>query len=52
MNTTETETRPQPAKVEERRGEGLGSFGLIHLVACCGGAGVAVLAIFLIEWLA
>jgi hypothetical protein len=48
---TETETRPQPAQVEERRGEGLVSLGLIHLVACCAGAGAAVLAVILVEWL-
>jgi hypothetical protein len=51
LTRTETEARPQPAQVEERRGEGPGSFGLAHLVACCVGGGAAVLAVILIEWL-
>ena len=48
---TATETRPQPTQVEEHRGEGFGSLGLIHLAACCAGAGTAVLAVILVEWL-
>jgi hypothetical protein len=40
---TDTETRPQSAQAEERRGEGLESFGLIHLAACLG-VGIALLS--------
>jgi hypothetical protein len=49
---TGTETRPESAQAEDRRGEGLGNFGLIHLAACVGVGGAAVLAVNLIEWLA
>ena len=49
--STQTETRPVTGQSHERRGEGLGGFGLIHLAACCGAAGAAVLAVILIEWL-
>ena len=48
---TETETRPESAQPEARRGEGLGSFGLIHLAACLGAGMTALLAVTLIEWL-
>jgi hypothetical protein len=49
--STQTETRPETAQAEERLGEGPGSFGLIHLAACCGAGAAAVLAVILIEWL-
>ena len=48
--STQTETRPDKAQAQTD-GEGLGGFGLIHLAACCGAAGAAVLAVILIEWL-
>jgi hypothetical protein len=48
---TDTETRPAAAQPEARRGEGLGSFGLIHLAACLGAGMAALLAVNLIEWL-
>jgi hypothetical protein len=48
---TETETRPESTQAEERRGEGDGNLGLIHLAACLGAGGAAILAINLIEWL-
>jgi hypothetical protein len=37
--------------LEERRGEGDRNFGLIHLAACLGAGGAAVLAVNLIELL-
>lgn len=46
----EIEITPESAQAEERPGEGDGSFGLVHLAACCGAAGAAVLAVILIEW--
>ena len=48
--STQTETRPEKSQAKTA-GEGLGGFGLIHLAACCGAAGAAVLAVILIEWL-
>jgi hypothetical protein len=48
--STQTETRPDTAQAQGA-GDGLEGFGLIHLVACCGAAGAAVLAVILIEWL-
>jgi len=49
--STQTETRPEMAQAQGSAAEGLGSVGLIHVVACCGAAGAAVLAVILIEWL-
>jgi hypothetical protein len=49
--STQPETRPDTAQAQGSAGEGLGTFGLIHLVACCGAAGAAVLAVILIQWL-
>jgi hypothetical protein len=37
--------------LEERRGEGDRNFGLIHLAACLGAGGAAILAVNLIELL-
>jgi hypothetical protein len=48
---TETETRPGSTQAEERRGKGDQSFGLIHLAACLGAGGAAILAVNLLEWL-
>ena len=48
---SETEARPELSQVQEDPSEGFGSFGLIHLAACCGGDGAAVLAVVVIEWL-
>jgi hypothetical protein len=46
----QTETRLEAEQAKDP-GEGLGSFGLAHLAACCVGGGAAVLAIILVEWL-
>jgi hypothetical protein len=50
--STQTETRPPvTGQSHERRSEGLEGFGLIHLAACCLGAGAALLTVILIQWL-
>ena len=50
MSSNEIETRPEPTE-PERHVDGPGRFGLVHLAACLGVGGAAVLAINLIEWL-
>ena len=49
--STQTETRSDTPQAQGSAGEGVGTFGLIHLDACCGAAGAAVLAVILVEWL-
>jgi len=52
MNTSiETQTSPEPTAAEERRVDGLGNFGLVHLAACLAAGGAVALAINLMEWL-
>jgi hypothetical protein len=48
---TDGTTRPESLQAEERRAEGLGNVGPIHLAACLAVGGAAVLAVNLIEWL-
>lgn len=48
---TERETSLEQAPAEERRPDGLGNVGVIHLAACLGVGGAVVLAINLIHWL-
>jgi hypothetical protein len=52
MSTSEYDRSKEfEARAEERPGEGIGTFGPIHLAACCGAAVLAVLAVILIDWL-
>jgi hypothetical protein len=45
----EPESRPKTAHTDDRPAEGPRSFGLIHLAACIGIGGAAVLAVNLLE---
>jgi hypothetical protein len=51
MNTrTEADLKEESLAVGDQS-DAPASFGLIHLVACCGAGAAAVLAVILIEWL-
>jgi hypothetical protein len=47
---TEADRNEESTAVRDQR-DVLDSFGLMHLVACCGAGAAAVLAVILIEWL-
>ena len=49
--STQTDTRPRTGASHERPSEDARGFGLVHLVACCVGGGVALVAVILIQWL-